>query len=136
MTESQGQNVGLWEPKIANGKVAFVRRMDAMAEWTYWADVARIEPKGEKLRVLLIGESVARGYLYDPVFNPALALQMILEAQFGEGQVEVIDLARTNLGFQVLELALSALQMEPDVAIVGRQQLVHLRTFAGGNRRV
>lgn len=117
-SKSFGQNVGIWEPKVANGKVSFVRRMEAMAEWTYWADVARIEPKGERLRVLLIGESVARGYLYDPVFNPALALQMILEAQLGEGQVEVIDLARTNLGFQVLEVALNALQMEPDVTIV------------------
>lgn len=113
-----GQNVGIWEPKAANGKVSFVRRMEAMAEWTYWADVGRVEPKGDKLRVLLIGESVARGYLYDPVFNPAIALQMILEAQFGEGKVEVIDLARTNLGFQILDVAINALQMEPDMAIV------------------
>lgn len=115
---SNGNNVGIWEPKVANGKVSFLRRMEAMAEWTYWADVSRIEPKGDKLRVLLIGESVARGYLYDPVFNPAMALQIILEQQFGEGGVEVIDLARTNLGFQVLDVALNALQMEPDMAIV------------------
>lgn len=120
---SYGHNVGIWEPKPANGKVSFVRRMEAMAEWTYWADVARIEPNGEKLRVLLIGESVARGYLYDPVFNPAMALQMILDAQLGEGKAEVIDLARTNLGFQILDVALNALQMEPDMAIV----------FAGNN---
>jgi hypothetical protein len=120
---ANGENVGIWAPKVVDGKVSFVRRMEAMAEWTYWADVARIEPKGEKLRVLLIGESVARGYLYDPVFNPAMALQMILEMQFGEGQVEVIDLARTNLGFQILDVARNALQMEPDVAVV----------FAGNN---
>ncbi|HKV36670.1 MAG TPA: hypothetical protein VJP89_20190, partial [Pyrinomonadaceae bacterium] len=120
---SNGHNVGIWEPKAANGKVAFVRRMEAMAEWTYWADVARIEPKGEKLRVLFIGESVARGYLYDPVFNPAMALQMVLDAQLGEGKAEVIDLARTNLGFQILDVAINALQMEPDMAIV----------FAGNN---
>jgi hypothetical protein len=118
-----GDNVGIWAPKVVNGKVSFVRRMEAMAEWTYWADVGRIEPKGEKLRVLLIGESVARGYLYDPVFNPAMALQVILEAQFGEGRVEVIDLARTNLGFQILDVARNALQMEPDIAVV----------FAGNN---
>jgi hypothetical protein len=118
-----GDNVGIWAPKVVNGKVSFVRRMEAMPEWTYWADVPRIEPKSEKLRVLLIGESVARGYLYDPVFNPAMALQMILDAQFGEGKAEVIDLARTNLGFQILDVAINALQMEPDIAIV----------FAGNN---
>src|ERR1051325_6028203 len=33
--------------------------------------------------------------LYDPAFTPALALQMILDEQFGKGVVEVIDLART-----------------------------------------
>jgi hypothetical protein len=37
--------------------------------------------------------------------------------------VEVIDLVRTNLGFQVLDVARNALQMEPDVAVV----------FAGNN---
>jgi hypothetical protein len=120
---SYGEHVGIWGRKVVNGKVSFVRRMEAMPEWNYWADVGRIEPKSEKTRVLLIGESVARGYLYDPVFNPAMALQMILESQFGEGQVEVIDLARTNLGFQVLEVANNALQMEPDIAVI----------FAGNN---
>jgi hypothetical protein len=120
---SYGDNVGIWAPKNVNGKVSFVRRPEAMAEWNYWADVGRFEPKSEKIRVLLIGESVARGYLYDPVFNPAIALQMILEAQFGEGQVEVIDLARTNLGFQILDVGINALQMEPDIAVI----------FAGNN---
>ena len=120
---SYGDNVGIWAPKVVNGKVSFMRCIEAMAEWTYWADIPRIEPKSEKIRVLLIGESVARGYLYDPVFNPAVALQMILDSQFGADKAEVIDLARTNLGFQVLELATSALQMEPDIAIV----------FAGNN---
>lgn len=120
---SYGEHVGIWGQKVVNGKVTFVRRVETMPEWNYWADVPRIEAKSEKLRVLLIGESVARGYIYDPVFNPAIALQMILESQFGEGQVEVIDLARTNLGFQIREVAINALQMEPDVAII----------FAGNN---
>jgi hypothetical protein len=122
-TSAYGEHVGVWARKVVNGKLSFVRRMEAMAEWNYWADVGRIEPKSEKTRVLLIGESVARGYLYDPVFNPAMALQIILEEQFGEGGVEVIDLARTNLGFQIYEVAINALQMEPDIAII----------FAGNN---
>ncbi len=115
---SPSDRIGIWERKVANGKVSFVRRMEAMPEWIYWANLSRIEPKGEKPRVLLIGESVARGYLYDPVFTPALALQIILESQFGEGGIEVIDLARTNLGFQVNELAIAALELEPDIAVI------------------
>ncbi len=120
---SYGDDVGIWGRKVINGKATFVRRMEAMPEWNYWADVGRIDAKSEKTRVLLIGESVARGYLYDPVFNPAMALQMILESQFGEDKVEVIDLARTNLGFQILEVAINALQMEPNIAVI----------FAGNN---
>lgn len=120
---SPQNDVGIWERKIVNGKASFVRRIDKMPEWSYWADVARIDAKGEKTRVLLLGESVARGYLYDPVFTPAMALQTMLEARFGQGQIEVIDLARTNLGFPIAEVGVAALQLEPDAAVI----------FAGNN---
>lgn len=115
---SSDNHVGVWERKIENGKTCFVRRKDAIGDWQQWANVGRIEPKGNKRRVLLIGESVTRGYLYDPLFNPAMALQMILDGYFGDGEVEVIDLARSNMSFEVRELAISALQLEPDIAIV------------------
>jgi hypothetical protein len=89
-----------------------------MDTWHFWANIGRIEAKGSKLRVVFIGESVARGYLYDPDFTPAMVLQTILEAQFGKDRIEVIDLARTNLGYEVKDLSLAALQLEPDVAII------------------
>jgi len=117
------RHIGIWERRIENGKTCFVRRIEAMEQWHFWANIGRIEAKGSKLRVLFIGESVARGYLYDPGFTPALALQMILEEQFGKDQIEVIDLARTNLAFELRELSLAALQLEPDIAII----------FAGNN---
>lgn len=116
-------HIGIWERKVENGRTCFVRRLEMMHQWQQWANVGRIEAKGDKLRVVFIGESVARGYLYDPLFSSAIALQMILDAQFGKGEVEVIDLARSNLSYEVRELAISALQLEPDVVIV----------FAGNN---
>lgn len=116
-------DIGIWERRIEGGKSAFVRRLDTLDEWILWANIGRIEPKGSKRRVLFMGESVARGYLYDPDFNPAMALQMILDRQFGEGEIEVIDLARTNLGFQIRELAIAARELEPDLAVI----------FAGNN---
>jgi hypothetical protein len=94
-----------------------------MDSWHFWANMGRIEAKGSKVRVLFIGESVARGYLYDPSYTPAMVLQMILDETFGKNKTEVIDLARTNLGYEVKDLALAALQLEPDVAII----------FAGNN---
>ncbi|HKR11853.1 MAG TPA: hypothetical protein VJT15_07345 [Pyrinomonadaceae bacterium] len=111
-------HIGIWERKVENGKTCFVRRLDMMHDWQQWANVGRIEAKGDKPRVVLIGESVARGYLYDPLFSSSIALQMILDARFGKGEVEVIDLARSNLSFEVRELALSALQLEPDIVII------------------
>src|SRR5690349_20233102 len=90
----QSRFVGIWERRTENGKTSFLRRLETMDTWHYWANIGRIEPKGSKLRVLLIGESVARGYIYDPAFNPAMALQMILDEHYGKDQVEVIDLAR------------------------------------------
>jgi tetratricopeptide (TPR) repeat protein len=119
------ERIGIWERKQENGKTYFVRSKDLLQEWNYWANIGRIEPKGAKQRVVLIGESVARGYLYDPQYTPAMALEKILHAQWGKDEVEVIDLARTNLGMEVRELALAALQLEPNAVII----------FSGNNWR-
>ena len=119
------ERIGIWERKQENGKTYFVRSKDLLQEWNYWANIGRIEPKGAKQRVVLIGESVARGYLYDPQYTPAMALEKILHTQWGKNEVEVIDLARTNLGMEVRELALSALQLEPGAVII----------FSGNNWR-
>lgn len=119
----QSRHIGIWERKTENGTTSFVRRLEAMDTWHFWANIGRIPAKGSKLRVVLIGESVARGYIYDPSFTPAMTLQLILDEQFGKDQIEVIDLARTNLGYEVKDLALAALQLEPDIAII----------FAGNN---
>lgn len=118
-------HVGIWERKVENGKTCFVRRMEAVSEWDFWSPhLGRIEMKGDKRRVVLIGESVARGYLYDPAFTPAMALEMILAPHFGKDEIEVIDLARTNLSCATMrDVATTALQLEPDVTII----------FAGNN---
>lgn len=115
--------VGIWEGKRSNGQTYFVRRKEAMGEWAFWANVGRIEPKGTKRRVVLIGESVARGFLYDPAFNVAGALEKALQSQMGKGKVEVVDLARTNISRGLKELISSALLLEPDAVVI----------FAGNN---
>jgi len=115
-------HLGIWERKTENGKVSFVRRMETIDEWHFYANLGRIELKGAKQRLVYLGESVARGHLYDPEFTPVMALEKTLKAQLGN-ELEIIDLARTNLGYQVSELAIAALQLQPDVTIL----------FAGNN---
>jgi hypothetical protein len=111
--------IGVWEA----GPQGYERSEARRDEWLHWADVQSIPPKGERKRVLLLGESVARGFLYDPDFNPARALEAALLKAFGQ-PVEIIDLAKVNLmGPQLTGLIDTAPALEPDVLVV----------FAGNN---
>jgi hypothetical protein len=115
--------VGIWEAVDDVHGRSFVR-VETGDRWYFWANVQRIPPKGSRRRIVLVGESVARGLLYDPQFNPALALQAMMNAACGASEIEVIDLARTDLSDKLLQdLINSALHLEPDALIV----------FAGNN---
>ena len=115
--------VGIWEAQDEAGGRAFVRVSSGEPGY-FWANVQEIPPKGLSPRVVLIGESVARGYLYDPHFTPALALQKMMDAACGTGEIEVVDLGRTDLMHEPLrELITQSLHLEPDVLVI----------FAGNN---
>jgi len=116
------RRVGIWEKQTDSGH--FVRRADMIEEWHLWANAGRIFVNRAKRRVILIGESVARGYLFDPQYTPAKALESILISQLGPGEVEVVDLAKTNLLLEQMKtLARAALRLQPDVVVI----------FAGNN---
>jgi hypothetical protein len=119
--------VGIWRAeRDAHGETSFVRRADLVDQWGFWANVHRIGPKQERRRVVLLGESAARGYLYDPHCNVAKALAAMLDAVFGSGVVEVVDLARLALGSAGLfALVNSTVALDPDLVVV----------FAGNNWR-
>lgn len=119
--QATSDRVGIWERKA--GTAYFARRTDMAREWRLWASIARIAPKGTKRRVVLIGESVARGYFHEPQFTAAAALQSALQWWLGKDKVEVIDLARTSIEMEIKELAISALLLDPDAAVI----------FAGNN---
>ncbi len=111
--------IGVWQ-----GGPEGYRRAEALRDqWRLWADVQLIPPKGERKRLLLLGESVARGFLYDPDFNPAKALAACVPAVLGQ-PIEIVDLAKTDLtGSQLTALISAAPALEPDVLVV----------FAGNN---
>ena len=113
-----GGRIGVWEPRLtADGAVEFIRSKAFAHEWRFWADVERIPPKAGR-RLVLLGESAARGYLYDPAVTPAAVLQSMLPG------VEVVDLARTDLTAPALASMLDGLHaLEPDVIVL----------FAGNN---
>lgn len=111
--------VGTWEATDESmGRRSFVR-VSTDDPWHLWANVQKIPPKGLRRRIVLLGESVARGLLFDPQFTPALALQQIMNAACGPGKIEVVDLARTDLvQEQLLNLITQSLHLEPDALVV------------------
>lgn len=84
----------------------------------YWATDQRIPRKGGRRRVVLVGESVARGYLFDPRLSFADVLRRLAP------DVEVVDLACTNMTAPGLHDVLAAVPgLRPDAVVV----------FAGNN---
>ena len=85
------------------------------------------QSKSNKARVVLVGESVARGFPYDPHFNCAIALQEFLNLATGSDDAEVIDLAQNGLTYDgLIEIFEAALALKPDAFVV----------FAGNNWRI
>jgi hypothetical protein len=115
--------VGIWEATDEPAGRSFVR-VNTGDPWHLWANVQKIPPKGPRPRVVLMGESAAKGYLYHPRFTTAQALQQIMNVACGPAKVEVVDLARINiLQAPLEELITQALHLEPDVFVI----------FAGNN---
>lgn len=122
VNEDESDRIGIWKKQMVEGQLDFVRDPAMVNEFVYWSNRDRIPAKPEKFRVVLLGESVARGFLVDPAYSPAKALQAILSQS--ELDAEVVDLARTNCTIWELgRLARQSLQLKPDVLIV----------FAGNN---
>ncbi|MGI5152086.1 hypothetical protein ACQEVC_37930 [Plantactinospora sp. CA-294935] len=117
--------IGVWdivETDLGRG----LRRRTGIApgESSTWSAVEQVPGKGGRQRVVLVGESAARGYLLDPVFNPALALQRRLDAVPDGAGFQCVDLAHTSVDVAHLRhLVRSAAHLETDVLVM----------FAGNN---
>jgi hypothetical protein len=110
--------VGIWKRTSINDQEIFERDEAAFHEWHLWANIGRITPKRARYRIVFLGESVARGFLYDPSYNPATVLKRILEHNLGQGEAEVIDLARTSIMMEIRHVAIAAAALKPDVVIL------------------
>jgi hypothetical protein len=119
-----GDCVGIWKAQWVKGQKVYTRDSKYQADFGFWANVNHIPPKGGKPRILLLGESVARGFLYDPYFTPASVLQTLLNSEPGLPGAEVVDLARSNCSMKELtEITTACFALRPDALVV----------FAGNN---
>jgi len=122
--EVRKDSIGIWKKNVEDGKSIYSRDAARQIEWALWANINELPVKSSKRRLLLLGESVARGYLYDPHYNVAKELDAILNEKNGPWNAEVVDLAKTSISMkELLELADSCTALEPDLAVI----------FAGNN---
>jgi hypothetical protein len=117
--------ISIWEPREIDGELVFCRP-EPLPLGDHYALTPTLRPKRTELplRVAFFGESVAAGYLYAPHLTPARVLEAQLRAAGGDGNFEVVDLARTNETLAGLaETVRTSLQINPDVLVI----------FAGNN---
>jgi hypothetical protein len=116
-------SVGIWQA-VPGEAGRFVRRDDRRADWRMWADAPEIVLGEGRRRVVLLGESVARGYFYAPAVTPAAILQGMLRTCDGLADLDVIDLSRTSILLpEMVHLLRQSAQLRPDAVVV----------FAGNN---
>lgn len=89
------KTMGIWQRQEND---TWIRNEAYFNEWGLWADRQVIPPKQtEVIRIVLLGESAARGYLFDPIITPAQLLEDVLNQASSTQKFEVIDLARTDI---------------------------------------
>jgi hypothetical protein len=115
--------VGIWRRSEVEGEVCYVRDNHAPFEHM-WSTADRISLKRGRSRVVLLGESVARAWPLDPLFNCASCLTSQIRCLAQGDGIDVVDLARSGIEADgLIQLLNSASVIEPDIYVV----------FAGNN---
>lgn len=114
--------LGIWRCVEEPSGTVFRRMEEYKSQFHLWADVETFPQDKQQPRIVWLGESVARGYFFDPYFNPASCLQYAGAAL--DTPWEVIDLAKTSCKLSELtDLVQNSEVLSPDVLIL----------FAGNN---
>jgi len=122
--DSDNNEIGIWKLAGKEDNQYYERDAGKRSVWHLWANKNRIPVHSEKRRIILLGESVARGCLYDPYYNVAMELEAILKGSAEMSDCEVIDLAKTSIGMEELRsLMRSSVTLNPAAVVI----------FAGNN---
>ena len=116
--------IGIWVRDKNDTAAAYKRLETRRSEWRLWADNEEIPARSSGRRIVFLGESAARGYFYDPVFAPAAVLQKLLRSLPETRDIDVVDLARSNIDpAGIVRLADQSTRLKPDLFVL----------FAGNN---
>jgi hypothetical protein len=112
-------DVGIWRAeRLPEGTALRRREVEGVDLW-HWADADYVPPPpAGARRLVLIGESVARGWAYEPAINPAMALARQLEGA-APGAYQCVDLAQSGATAEDLAKIVGQLhRIEPDIVVV------------------
>lgn len=119
-TEDRIPTIGIWTYDAPSDSFTIDGSTD-LNERRLWSDIQAIPRVAlkETRRVVLIGESVARGFLLDPALTPADRLAGFLRNAAADSHTdfEVVDLARTCLT-EPLTLMRQATMLSPDAFVL------------------
>lgn len=112
-------SIGIWDiVDTADGR-ALRRQNRAPGELRMWADVSEVPGKRSARRVVLVGESSARGFLLDPALTPSEVLASRLEQWSGPGAYQCVDLAHIGASLEdVTELLAKVPDIDPDLLVL------------------
>lgn len=122
-TEYNSPCIGIWSKrKDEKDNIFFTRNEELFPRFGgsehVWSDIESFNlAKDNRQRIVYLGESVARGFVFDPIMAPANVLNEIIN--HSSEDFEVIDLACTGInGTSLLKLAQESLQLKPDFMII------------------
>jgi hypothetical protein len=128
--------IGVWKRVDDNMGSAYLRDDSKRDYWHHWADRERIPIKKRDKRIVLVGESVARGYFYDPRYSVGMELDGVMNRNSKESHWEVVDLARVGMEMdEMIYVSKACKVFQPDVVVLfgGNNWLPKLFQVLSGN---
>jgi hypothetical protein len=110
-----GRQIGCWTRQGST-----LKRSPAVSDSLhFWADIQEIELIPGRELIVLIGESTARGYFYDPVFSPAEGIERLIATVVPQSRFQILDLARTNASMEEISTLLREVAtLRPRVIVI------------------
>ncbi|ENZ7914798.1 hypothetical protein ACG99R_004921, partial [Klebsiella aerogenes] len=116
------QQIGIWSPVFEGTHLKYYKRNKELfnrfggndASWSETERLYRANP--HKKTIIYLGESVARGFVFDPVVTPA---KLLNDKISDHDDYEIVDLACTGMNASaLLQTVQEALELHPDMLVI------------------
>ena len=119
-SQTPNMEIGIWNIEKTQDGFNFYRNESKQEDWHRWVNRQTINISSKNKKILVLGESVARGFFYDPSYNLAMALKNSIHNILPDSHAfDVIDLANNGLTLSDLSIQLDWIELiNPDIVII------------------